>query len=130
MFLFLFPCFRSNTQQVFQRCQPNGLHATYHFCGLLSSEDYYMCYIHIILRTHFKGSFSNLSISDYAMLFKLFLQNAGVIAVAASVIPLILIPVVPLLIIFLYLRSFYLRTSRDVKRLESTSALIFITILS
>uniref|UniRef100_A0A3Q2X474 Multidrug resistance-associated protein 4 n=1 Tax=Haplochromis burtoni TaxID=8153 RepID=A0A3Q2X474_HAPBU len=53
--------------------------------------------------------------------YQLFLQNAGVIAVAASVIPLILIPVVPLLIIFLYLRSFYLRTSRDVKRLESTT---------
>ncbi|KAL3999292.1 ATP-dependent DNA helicase PIF1 [Sarotherodon galilaeus] len=53
--------------------------------------------------------------------YQLFLQNAGVIAVAASVIPLILIPVVPLLLIFLYLRSFYLRTSRDVKRLESTT---------
>ncbi|XP_035769422.1 multidrug resistance-associated protein 4-like isoform X2 [Neolamprologus brichardi] len=53
--------------------------------------------------------------------YQLFLQNVGVIAVAASVIPLILIPVVPLLIIFLYLRSFYLRTSRDVKRLESTT---------
>uniref|UniRef100_A0A3P9DJ88 Multidrug resistance-associated protein 4 n=1 Tax=Maylandia zebra TaxID=106582 RepID=A0A3P9DJ88_9CICH len=53
--------------------------------------------------------------------YQLFLQNAGVIAVAASVIPLILIPVVPLLIIFLYLRSFYLRTSRDLKRLESTT---------
>ncbi|XP_063323041.1 ATP-binding cassette sub-family C member 4-like isoform X4 [Pelmatolapia mariae] len=53
--------------------------------------------------------------------YQLFLQNAGIIAVAASVIPLILIPVVPLLLIFLYLRSFYLRTSRDVKRLESTT---------
>uniref|UniRef100_A0A669E2P6 Multidrug resistance-associated protein 4 n=1 Tax=Oreochromis niloticus TaxID=8128 RepID=A0A669E2P6_ORENI len=53
--------------------------------------------------------------------YQLFLQNAGVIAVAASVIPLILIPVVPLLLVFLYLRSFYLRTSRDVKRLESTT---------
>ncbi|KAL3999294.1 F-box and leucine-rich repeat protein 13 [Sarotherodon galilaeus] len=53
--------------------------------------------------------------------YQLFLQNVGVIAVAASVIPLILIPVVPLLLIFLYLRSLYLRTSRDVKRLESTT---------
>uniref|UniRef100_A0A668S9Z1 Multidrug resistance-associated protein 4 n=1 Tax=Oreochromis aureus TaxID=47969 RepID=A0A668S9Z1_OREAU len=53
--------------------------------------------------------------------YQLFLQNVGVIAVAASVIPLILIPVVPLMLIFLYLRSLYLRTSRDVKRLESTT---------
>uniref|UniRef100_A0A3B4GJ00 Multidrug resistance-associated protein 4 n=1 Tax=Pundamilia nyererei TaxID=303518 RepID=A0A3B4GJ00_9CICH len=53
--------------------------------------------------------------------YQLFLQNVGVIVVAASVIPLILIPVVPLLLIFLYLRSLYLRTSRDIKRLESTT---------
>lgn len=57
--------------------------------------------------------------SLYDVFFKLFLQNVGVIVVAASVIPLILIPVVPLLLIFLYLRSLYLRTSRDIKRLES-----------
>ncbi|XP_045910008.1 ATP-binding cassette sub-family C member 4-like isoform X2 [Micropterus dolomieu] len=53
--------------------------------------------------------------------YQLFLQNVGVIAVAASVIPLILIPVIPLLFIFLYLRRFYLHTSQDVKRLESTT---------
>ncbi|KAK5891406.1 hypothetical protein CgunFtcFv8_018661 [Champsocephalus gunnari] len=53
--------------------------------------------------------------------YQLFLQNVGVIAVAASVIPLILVPVIPLLFIFLYLRRFYLRTSRDVKRLDSTT---------
>uniref|UniRef100_A0A8C4NTG3 Multidrug resistance-associated protein 4 n=1 Tax=Dicentrarchus labrax TaxID=13489 RepID=A0A8C4NTG3_DICLA len=50
-----------------------------------------------------------------------FTTNVGVVVVAASVIPLILIPVVPLLFFFLYLRRFYLRTSRDVKRLESTT---------
>ncbi|XP_068575447.1 ATP-binding cassette sub-family C member 4-like isoform X2 [Cebidichthys violaceus] len=53
--------------------------------------------------------------------YQLILQNVGVVAVAASVIPLILIPVIPLLFVFLYLRRFYLRTSRDVKRLESTT---------
>uniref|UniRef100_A0A671US37 Multidrug resistance-associated protein 4 n=1 Tax=Sparus aurata TaxID=8175 RepID=A0A671US37_SPAAU len=53
--------------------------------------------------------------------YQLFLQNIGVVAVAASVIPLILVPVVPLVFIFLYLRRFYLHTSRDVKRLESTT---------
>ncbi|XP_070850126.1 ATP-binding cassette sub-family C member 4-like [Chaetodon trifascialis] len=53
--------------------------------------------------------------------YQLFLQNVGVVVVAASVIPLILIPVVPLLFFFLYLRRFYLCTSRDIKRLESTT---------
>ncbi|XP_034461847.1 multidrug resistance-associated protein 4-like isoform X1 [Hippoglossus hippoglossus] len=53
--------------------------------------------------------------------YQLFLQNTGVVAVAASVIPLILIPIIPLILLFLYLRRFYLSTSRDVKRLESTT---------
>ncbi|CAK6978679.1 ATP-binding cassette sub-family C member 4-like isoform X1 [Scomber scombrus] len=52
---------------------------------------------------------------------QLFLQIVGVVAVAASVIPWILIPVLPLLLFFLYLRRFFLRTSRDIKRLESTT---------
>ncbi len=51
----------------------------------------------------------------------MFLQIIGVIAVASSVIPWILIPVIPLLIAFLFLRRYFLRTSRDVKRIESTS---------
>ncbi|EDM02529.1 rCG36889 [Rattus norvegicus] len=45
----------------------------------------------------------------------------SVIAVAAAVIPWILIPLVPLSIIFVVLRRYFLETSRDVKRLESTS---------
>ncbi|XP_075333092.1 ATP-binding cassette sub-family C member 4-like [Odontesthes bonariensis] len=53
--------------------------------------------------------------------YQCLLQNAGVVAVAASVIPLILIPIVPLFLFFLYLRRYYLHTSRDVKRLESTT---------
>ncbi|KAM6893784.1 ATP-binding cassette sub-family C member 4 [Xenentodon cancila] len=52
---------------------------------------------------------------------QVFLQILGVIAVASSVIPWILIPVLPLLGIFLYLRRYFLQTSRDVKRLESTT---------
>ncbi|KAI3365805.1 hypothetical protein L3Q82_000804 [Scortum barcoo] len=52
--------------------------------------------------------------------YQLFLQNIGVVAVAAAVMPPILIPVAPLVFIFLYLRRFYLSTSREVKRLEST----------
>ncbi|KAM3862000.1 ATP-binding cassette sub-family C member 4-like [Diretmus argenteus] len=49
------------------------------------------------------------------------LQVLGVIAVAAAVIPWILIPVVPLIIAFLFLRCYFLQTSRDIKRLESTT---------
>ncbi|XP_075805253.1 ATP-binding cassette sub-family C member 4 isoform X1 [Microtus pennsylvanicus] len=45
----------------------------------------------------------------------------SVIAVAAAVIPWILIPLVPLAILFLILRRYFLETSRDVKRLESTT---------
>uniref|UniRef100_A0A674ETA3 Multidrug resistance-associated protein 4 n=1 Tax=Salmo trutta TaxID=8032 RepID=A0A674ETA3_SALTR len=52
---------------------------------------------------------------------QLILQNIGVVAVAAAVMPWILIPVVPLLIVFLFLRRYFLQTSRDVKRLESTT---------
>lgn len=53
------------------------------------------------------------------------LQVVGVIAVAAVIIPWILIPVVPLLTVFLFLRCYFLRTSRDIKRLESTSNCFF-----
>uniref|UniRef100_A0A668AYE6 ATP binding cassette subfamily C member 4 (PEL blood group) n=1 Tax=Myripristis murdjan TaxID=586833 RepID=A0A668AYE6_9TELE len=52
---------------------------------------------------------------------QVFLQVVGVIAVSAAVIPWILIPVVPLLVVFLFLRCYFLQTSRDIKRLESTT---------
>ncbi|XP_037646450.1 multidrug resistance-associated protein 4-like isoform X3 [Sebastes umbrosus] len=52
---------------------------------------------------------------------QVFLQVVGVIAVAAVIIPWILIPVAPLLAIFLFLRCYFLQTSRDIKRLESTT---------
>nr|XP_057907957.1 multidrug resistance-associated protein 4 isoform X1 [Doryrhamphus excisus] len=52
---------------------------------------------------------------------QVFLQILGVIAVAAGVIPWILVPVFPLLIVFLFLRRYFLQTSRDIKRLESTT---------
>uniref|UniRef100_G3PLJ6 Multidrug resistance-associated protein 4 n=1 Tax=Gasterosteus aculeatus aculeatus TaxID=481459 RepID=G3PLJ6_GASAC len=52
---------------------------------------------------------------------QLFLQILGVICVAVSVIPWILIPVIPLLFLFLYLRRYFLRTAINVKRLEATT---------
>ncbi|XP_042316522.1 ATP-binding cassette sub-family C member 4 isoform X2 [Sceloporus undulatus] len=50
-----------------------------------------------------------------------FLQICGVVAVAIAVIPWVLIPLVPLLILFIVLRRYFLDTSRDIKRLESTT---------
>ncbi|XP_023979013.1 ATP-binding cassette sub-family C member 4 [Physeter macrocephalus] len=50
-----------------------------------------------------------------------FLQVIGVVGVAVSVIPWIALPLVPLGIIFFVLRRYFLQTSRDVKRLESTT---------
>uniref|UniRef100_A0A3P9LA07 Multidrug resistance-associated protein 4 n=1 Tax=Oryzias latipes TaxID=8090 RepID=A0A3P9LA07_ORYLA len=52
---------------------------------------------------------------------QVFLQVIGVIAVAAIIIPWILIPIVPLLGVFLFLRHYFLQTSRDIKHLESTT---------
>ncbi|XP_072478211.1 ATP-binding cassette sub-family C member 4 isoform X1 [Notamacropus eugenii] len=49
------------------------------------------------------------------------LQIIGVVAVAIAVIPWIAIPLIPLCIIFIILRRYFLETSRDVKRLESTT---------
>ncbi|XP_005374166.1 PREDICTED: multidrug resistance-associated protein 4 isoform X2 [Chinchilla lanigera] len=45
----------------------------------------------------------------------------GVVAVAVAVIPWMAIPMIPLAIIFFILRRYFLETSRDVKRLESTT---------
>lgn len=61
----------------------------------------------------------------FLLLCQVFLQVIGVIAVAGVIIPWILIPVVPLLTVFLILRCYFLKTSRDIKRLESTSNFFF-----
>ena len=45
----------------------------------------------------------------------------GVVVVVVMVIPWIAIPVIPLGILFFFLRRYFLETSRDVKRLECTS---------
>ena len=54
-------------------------------------------------------------------LFQTFLLVIGMVGVMVAAIPWIAIPVIPLGIIFFVLRWFFLRTSRDVKRLECTS---------
>ncbi|XP_055398820.1 ATP-binding cassette sub-family C member 4-like isoform X2 [Bubalus kerabau] len=55
-----------------------------------------------------------------------FLLVVGVVVVMVAVIPWIAIPVIPLGIIFFVLRWYFLRTSRDVKRLECTTrSLVF-----
>ncbi|XP_017132505.1 probable multidrug resistance-associated protein lethal(2)03659 [Drosophila elegans] len=50
---------------------------------------------------------------------QIFLALAGIVIVVAIVNPLFLIPTVALGIIFYQLRTFYLKTSRDIKRLEA-----------
>uniref|UniRef100_A0A8D2LPA7 Cystic fibrosis transmembrane conductance regulator n=1 Tax=Varanus komodoensis TaxID=61221 RepID=A0A8D2LPA7_VARKO len=50
-----------------------------------------------------------------------FTKDIVCFGVAISVIPWILIPLVPLLILFIFLRRYFLATSRDIKRLESTT---------
>ncbi|XP_017911935.1 PREDICTED: multidrug resistance-associated protein 4-like isoform X2 [Capra hircus] len=55
-----------------------------------------------------------------------FLQLIGVLGVVVVVIPWIAIPVIPLGVIFFFLRRYFLETSRDVKRLEcSTQSPVF-----
>ncbi|XP_078667892.1 ATP-binding cassette sub-family C member 4-like isoform X2 [Branchiostoma floridae x Branchiostoma belcheri] len=49
------------------------------------------------------------------------LLTVGVVILTGVVNPWVFIPVVPLLLIFLYLRQYFLATSRDVKRLEATT---------
>ena len=55
------------------------------------------------------------------LLFQTFLLVVGVLGVMVAVIPWTAIPVIPLGIIFFVLWWYFLRTSRDVKRLECTS---------
>ncbi|XP_043747927.1 ATP-binding cassette sub-family C member 4-like isoform X8 [Cervus elaphus] len=50
-----------------------------------------------------------------------FLLVVGVVGVMVAAIPWIAIPVIPLAIMFFVLRWYFLRTSRDVKRLECTN---------
>uniref|UniRef100_A0A8D3BXJ2 Multidrug resistance-associated protein 4 n=1 Tax=Scophthalmus maximus TaxID=52904 RepID=A0A8D3BXJ2_SCOMX len=57
----------------------------------------------------------------FADFIQVFLQVTGVVAVAAVIMPWIIIPIVPLLVVFLFLRCYFLQTSRDIKRLESTT---------
>ncbi|XP_069746450.1 ATP-binding cassette sub-family C member 4 isoform X3 [Narcine bancroftii] len=52
---------------------------------------------------------------------QVFLQILGVVVVAVSIIPWILIPITPLVIIFFFLRRYFLETSRDIKRMETTT---------
>ncbi|XP_033865352.2 ATP-binding cassette sub-family C member 4-like isoform X1 [Acipenser ruthenus] len=67
------------------------------------------------------GQLDSLLALTFADFIQISLQIVGVIAVAVSVIPWIIIPLIPLLIIFIILRRYFLQTSRDVKRLESTT---------
>ncbi len=45
----------------------------------------------------------------------------GSVLLAGVVNPWVFLPIVPLLVVFIYIRRYYLQTSRDIKRLEATS---------
>nr|XP_032836176.1 multidrug resistance-associated protein 4 [Petromyzon marinus] len=49
------------------------------------------------------------------------LQIVGAMSVAVGVVPWVMIPVVPLLVVFFLLRRYYLLTARNIKRLEATA---------
>ena len=53
--------------------------------------------------------------------FQCFLLILGIILVAGVINPWVFIPTLPLAIVFLLVRRYFLRTSRDIKRLEATS---------
>ncbi|XP_024844888.2 ATP-binding cassette sub-family C member 4-like, partial [Bos taurus] len=64
--------------------------------------------------------------SSFQKFMQTLLQVIGVVVVVVMVIPWIAIPVIPLGILFFFLRRYFLETSRDVKRLEcSTQSLVF-----
>ncbi|XP_043748473.1 ATP-binding cassette sub-family C member 4-like [Cervus elaphus] len=59
--------------------------------------------------------------SSFQKFIQTSLQVIGMVGVVVVVIPWIAIPVIPLGIIFFFLRRYFLETSRDVKRLESST---------
>lgn len=52
---------------------------------------------------------------------QIFLNMFGIIAVVAVVNHWLLVPTVAIGIVFYFLRGFYLKSSRDIKRMEATS---------
>uniref|UniRef100_A0A8B9Y3L4 Multidrug resistance-associated protein 4 n=1 Tax=Bos mutus grunniens TaxID=30521 RepID=A0A8B9Y3L4_BOSMU len=72
------------------------------------------------------GHMDDLLPASFQEFIQTFLQVIGVVVVVVVVIPWIAIPVIPLGVIFLFLRRYFLETSRDVKRLEcSTQSPVF-----
>ncbi|KAM5312286.1 ATP-binding cassette sub-family C member 4 isoform 2-T2 [Glossophaga mutica] len=67
------------------------------------------------------GHMDDLLPLTYLDFIQTFLQMIGVVGVAVAVIPWVAIPLVALGIIFFVLRGYFLQTSRDIKRLESTT---------
>ncbi|KZR95468.1 Multidrug resistance protein 2 atp-binding cassette protein c, partial [Daphnia magna] len=57
-------------------------------------------------------------------LFQIALTAVGILFLVGLVNPWLLLPILFLSIVFVNLRQFYLKTARDVKRLEATSELL------
>ncbi|XP_035867120.1 multidrug resistance-associated protein 4 [Phyllostomus discolor] len=67
------------------------------------------------------GHMDDLLPLTYLDFIQTFLQMIAVVSVAVAVIPWVAIPLVVLGILFFFLRGYFLQTSRDIKRLESTT---------
>ncbi|XP_030057237.1 ATP-binding cassette sub-family C member 4 [Microcaecilia unicolor] len=67
------------------------------------------------------GQLDNLLPYTFLDFLQILLQIFGVVFVAVAIIPWILVPLTPLAITFIFLRRYFLQTSRDIKRLESTT---------
>ncbi|CAN8022056.1 unnamed protein product, partial [Ixodes persulcatus] len=58
---------------------------------------------------------------DITVLAQIFLNLLGVLVVVAVISPWIIVPTLVLFVVFFFLRRFYMRTARDVKRLEGVT---------
>ena len=73
-----------------------------------------------------------IQVSIHIVLFSLQigLYIAGILAVILSVRPWVVLPTAVLGVVFVWLRSFYMHTSRDIKRLEGISRSPVFSLLS
>ena len=73
-----------------------------------------------------------IQVSIHIVLFSLQigLYIAGILAVILSVRPWVVLPTAVLSVVFVWLRSFYMHTSRDIKRLEGISRSPVFSLLS
>ncbi|KAM7238067.1 hypothetical protein CapIbe_011025 [Capra ibex] len=99
-----------------------ALHEAYGYAAGLSACVLVWAVLHHLCFYHMQRVGMRLRVALCRMIYrKTFLLVVGVVGVMVAAIPWTAIPVIPLGIIFFVLRWYFLRTSRDVKRLECTT---------